>query len=244
MLRFLKKHLMALFKILKRWVTRQSASDSDFSFSFKFPDDELFSEFSDSSDHLSVDSLMELQDVVLGEILPKQEVKKLKKEYVEMLNHIINIKVSNLINRMNKSTEYIPLNTIIRSAKLIFPRIQIDGNSLVMWLTNTMDFNPDEALYMANLLSSHIILFTIVNHYLTLLNIGCFYRKRSSSSQTTYKTHVKDYDYAIYLCQRETDENLHGDLLNYKVKKFAKNKVDLNKWEFEFELADKSKNKQ
>lgn len=33
---------------------------------------------------------------------------------------------------------------------------------------------------MANLLSSHIIVFTIVNHNLTLLNVGYFYRKEVS----------------------------------------------------------------
>lgn len=40
------------------------------------------------------------------------------------------------------------------------------------------------------------------------------------------------------MCKREFDEKLHGDLLNYKVKKFAKAKVDFDKWEFEFQIAD------
>lgn len=40
------------------------------------------------------------------------------------------------------------------------------------------------------------------------------------------------------MCKREFAEKLHGDLLNYKVKKFAKAKVDLDKWEFEFQIAD------
>lgn len=43
---------------------------------------------------------------------------------------------------------------------------------------------------------------------------------------------------AKYLCKREFDEKLHGDLLNYKVKKFAKAKVNFDKWEFEFQIAD------
>ncbi|XP_026807029.1 regulator of G-protein signaling egl-10-like isoform X1 [Rhopalosiphum maidis] len=229
MLRFIKKPLISLFKIIKRWITRQSASNGDLSISFTIG-------FLDNG--LSIDSLMKLQDITFDEILPNPVVKKLKREYVEMLNHIINIKVSDLINRMNNKVERIPLNTIIKSAKLIFPRIQMKGSSLILWFINTMDFNQDEAQYMANLLSSHIIVFTIVNHYLTLLNVGCFYRKKSSSSQITYKTHLNDYDYAIYLCKREIEENLNGDLLNYKVKKSAKAKVDFNIWEFEFQLAD------
>jgi len=43
---------------------------------------------------------------------------------------------------------------------------------------------------------------------------------------------------AIYLCKREIEDNLNGDLLNFKVKKFAKAKVDFKNWEFEFQLAD------
>jgi len=43
---------------------------------------------------------------------------------------------------------------------------------------------------------------------------------------------------AVYLCKKEIEENIHGDLLNYKVKKSAKAKVDVNKWEFEFLPSD------
>ncbi|XP_050056533.1 regulator of G-protein signaling egl-10-like [Aphis gossypii] len=237
MLDFLKTPLISLLKIIKRWVIRRHASNDDFSILLSYG----FLHFSDDSpDYLSVDWLMKLQDITLDEISPNLAVKKLKREYVEILNHIISIKVSDLINRMNnKKHDCVPLKTIIKSAKRVFPRIQINGSrSLLSWLLNTMDFNTDEALYMTNLLSSHIIMFTIVNHYLTLLNVGYFYRKESSSSQTTNRTLLNDYDYAKYLCKREFDEKLHGDLLNYKVKKFAKAKVDFDKWEFEFQIAD------
>lgn len=39
----------------------------------------------------------------------------------------------------------------------------------------------------------------------------------------------------VHLCEKEIEENVHGDLLNYTVKKSAKAKVDINKWEFEFQ---------
>lgn len=46
---------------------------------------------------------------------------------------------------------------------------------------------------------------------------------------------------AVYLCKKEIEENIHGDLLNYKVKKNAKAMVDVNKWKFEFQPSnDKS----
>jgi len=46
---------------------------------------------------------------------------------------------------------------------------------------------------------------------------------------------------AVYLCKKEIEENIHGDLLNYKVKKNAKSMVDVKKWEFVFQPAkDKS----
>jgi len=49
------------------------------------------------------------------------------------------------------------------------------------------------------------------------------------------------YEYfflAVYLCKKEIEENIHGDLLNFKVKQNAKAKVDVNKWIFEFEPYD------
>jgi len=49
------------------------------------------------------------------------------------------------------------------------------------------------------------------------------------------------YEYfflAVHLCKKEIEENIHGDLLNFKVKKSAKAKVDVNKWEFEFLPSD------
>jgi len=94
-----------------------------------------------------------LQDVSFGEIPPNQVVKKLKREYIEVLNHIINIKVdfisffyffflfvqfhwffyfvsqvSDLINRMDNKVKQVPLNTIVKCARVIFPRIKINGN--------------------------------------------------------------------------------------------------------------------
>lgn len=42
----------------------------------------------------------------------------------------------------------------------------------------------------------------------------------------------------VHLCEKEIEENFHGDLLNYTVKKSAKAKVDINKWEFEFQPSD------
>ncbi|XP_022178458.1 regulator of G-protein signaling egl-10-like [Myzus persicae] len=235
MFRFLKKRLISFFKIVKRWITCQSASNSDWSIELPFSLSE------DSSSNLLVDSLMNLQDVSFEELPSHQVVKKLKKEYIEVLNHIINIKVSDLINRMNNKVKCVPLNTIVKCAKVIFPFIEINGSSLLLWLINTMEFDPDEALYLANLLSSHIIGFTILNYYLTELKVGCFYRNLCPSSQMTYKTRLNDYDYAVYLCKKEIEENIHGDLLNYKVKKNAKAMVDVNKWKFEFQPSnDKS----
>ncbi|XP_016656334.1 regulator of G-protein signaling egl-10-like [Acyrthosiphon pisum] len=209
MFRYLKKSLMTFFKILKIWITRDSANNSDWSVELPFNLSE------DSASNLLVDSLMNLQDDSSGELPPNRVVKKLKREYIEVLNHIINIKVSDLINRMDDKVNRVPLNTIVKCARSIFPRIEINGSSLLSWFINTMDFDTDEALYMTNLLSSHIIMFTILNHYLTVLNVGCFYRNLSSSSQITYKACLNDYDYAVYLCKKEIEENIHGDLLNF-----------------------------
>ncbi|CAI6346360.1 unnamed protein product [Macrosiphum euphorbiae] len=228
MFRYLKKRLMSFFKILKIWITRESANNIDWSIELNINLSE------DLASKLLVDSFMNLQDVSFSEIPPNQVVGKLNREYIEVLNHIINIKVSDLINRMNNKVKRVHLNTIVKSARAIFPRIKINGSSLLLFFVNTMDFDTDEALYMTNLLSSHIIIFTILNHYLTVLNVGCFYRNLSSTSQNTYKARLNDYDYAVYLCKKEIEENIHGDLLNYKVKKSAKAKVDVNKWEFEF----------
>ncbi|XP_060860605.1 regulator of G-protein signaling egl-10-like [Metopolophium dirhodum] len=232
MLRYIKKRLMSFFKILKIWITRESANNSDWSIELPFNLSE------DSASNLLVDSLVHLQDVSFSKIPPTQMVRKLKREYIEVLNHIINIKVSDLINRMNNKVKRVPLNTIVKCARVIFPRIEINGGSLLLWFINTMDFDADEALYMTNLLSSHIIMFTILNHYLTVLNVGYFYRNLSSSSRITYKARLNDYNYAVYLCKKEIEENIHGDLLNYKVKKSAKAKVDVNKWEFKFIPSD------
>ncbi|KAL4119021.1 hypothetical protein QTP88_011894 [Uroleucon formosanum] len=123
----------------------------------------------DSASNLLVDSFMKFQDISFDEIPPNQVVRKLKRECVELLNHIINIKVSHLINRMDNKEKYIVFNTIIKCARPIFPRIKIKG---------------------------------------------------------------------VHLCEKEIEENFHGDLLNYTVKKSAKAKVDINKWEFEFQPSD------
>lgn len=86
-------------------------------------------------------------------------------------------KVSDLINRMNnKKHDCVPLKTIIKSAKRVFPRISINGKypipmnyditlivklyfnnnkfflgsrNLLSWLLNTMDFNPGKFMLAA-----------------------------------------------------------------------------------------------
>ncbi|VVC28367.1 G-protein gamma-like domain,DEP domain,Winged helix-turn-helix DNA-binding domain,RGS domain,RGS [Cinara cedri] len=153
-------------------------------------------------------------------------------------HQIVYKKMEQLMDRMQDENIGLRVRTVNKFRAKV-PSV-FTGTDLIIWMMNNLDVDDQvEALYLANLLSSHGYLFPIDDHFLNVKNDGSYYRFQTPYYWPSNIFDPENTDYAVYLCKRTMQNKKRLELADYEAENLAKlQKVLSRKWEFVFLQAE------
>ncbi|XP_025202701.1 regulator of G-protein signaling 7-like isoform X1 [Melanaphis sacchari] len=153
-------------------------------------------------------------------------------------HQIVYKKMEQLMDRMQDENTGIPVRTVNKFRAKV-PSV-FTGADLILWIMKNVDVDDQvEALYFANLLSTHGYLFPIDDHFLNVKNDGSYYRFQTPYYWPSNIFDPENTDYAVYLCKRTMQNKTRLELADYEAENLAKlQKVLSRKWEFVFLQAE------
>lgn len=130
----------------------------------------------------------------------------------------------------------------VKTAKSFMSKIPsvFTGLDLVTWIADFLKLEDhQEALHLANLISSHGYIFPIEDHLLAIRNDCTFYRFQTPCLWPSNNTEPENTDYAVYLCKRTMQGKTRLELADYEAENLARlQKMFSRRWEFIFLQAE------
>ncbi|XP_050519695.1 regulator of G-protein signaling 7 [Diabrotica virgifera virgifera] len=156
----------------------------------------------------------------------------------ESPNNILYKKMEKIVENMQDETNGVPVRTV-KSFMSKIPSV-FTGSDLIMWMMKNLDMeDQQEALHLANLMSSHGYFFPIDDHMLTIKNDNTFYRFQTPYFWPSNCWEPENTDYAVYLCKRTMQNKTRLELADYEAENLARlQKMFSRKWEFIFMQAE------
>ncbi|KAL4119020.1 hypothetical protein QTP88_011893 [Uroleucon formosanum] len=151
-----------------------------------------------------------------------------------------------IVVRMQNSVNGVPLRRDI-TLEYAHPSV-FTGADLVNWiLYNTEIATTENALYMANLLFSNGLFFSITRHQMMVTNDEHCYRFQAPNYWISNISQPGDYEYAVYLCKKHMEVKDLSGMADYEIERLEYfKKIYCNKWvhinlqaETEIKIVDK-----
>lgn len=146
--------------------------------------------------------------------------------------------MENLLARMQHSQHGVP----IRNVKTFISKIPsvFSGIDLISWMLKNLDADDSqEALHLAQMMTSHGYIFPIDDHILMFKNDSTYYRFQTPCFWPSMHTDPEDTSYAVYLCKRTMLGKQRLELADYEAENMSRlQKTFARQWEFICMQAD------